>query len=129
LANPDLVGHTGNLEAVKRAVVSVDEALQKIIKKLLEVDGLAVIVADHGNAENMINLQLGTEAKEHTANPVPFVVVANGWEGYNLGIGDTTSANLDMVKPSGALTDVAPTILKLLGLPIPQVMTGKPLIT
>jgi 2,3-bisphosphoglycerate-independent phosphoglycerate mutase len=128
LANLDMVGHTGDLEAAKQAAVSVDEALRKIIKKLLEAGGLAVIVADHGNAENMINLNLGTVVKEHTANPVPFVVVANGLEGYNLGIGDTTSANMAVVKPSGALSDVAPTILKLLGLPIPDKMTGRPLI-
>jgi 2,3-bisphosphoglycerate-independent phosphoglycerate mutase len=125
LANADMVGHTGNLEATKLAVASVDEALKKIIKKLLEVNGLAIILADHGNAENMINLQLETIAKEHTNNPVPFVVVANGLEGYNLGVGDTTSANMTVVKPSGSLIDVAPTILKLLDLPIPEKMTGK----
>lgn len=129
LANADMVGHTGDLEATKQAVASVDEALKKIIKKLLEVNGLAIIIADHGNAENMINLQLESIAKEHTNNPVPFVVVANGLEGYNLGIGDTTSANMNTVKPSGALTDVAPTILKLLGLSIPDKMSGKPLIS
>lgn len=128
LANADMVGHTGNLEATKEAIASVDEALHKIIKKLLEVNGLAIIIADHGNAENMINLQLETIAKEHTNNPVPFVVVANGLEGYNLGIGDTTSANMALVQPSGSLVDVAPTILKLLGLSIPDKMTGKPLI-
>lgn len=128
LANADMVGHTGDLEATKQAVVSVDEALKKIIKKLLEANGLAIIVADHGNAENMINLQLGSIAKEHTSNPVPFIVVANGLEGYNLGIGDTTSANMASVRPSGTLIDVAPTILKLLGLNIPDKMTGRSLL-
>ncbi len=128
LANADMVGHTGNLEATKQAVASVDEALEKIIKKLLEANGLAVIVADHGNAENMVNLKLETIAKEHTNNPVPFVVVATGLEGYNLGIGDTTSANMTTVRPSGSLVDVAPTILKFLGLTIPDKMTGKSLL-
>ncbi|MEA3464220.1 MAG: 2,3-bisphosphoglycerate-independent phosphoglycerate mutase [Patescibacteria group bacterium] len=127
-ANPDMVGHTGNIQAAIKAIETVDKCLGKVVKACLDKDGVILVTADHGNAEVMFNMQTGMIDKEHTANPVPFIVVGRQFEGHNLGRQDTPSGDLSLVQPQGILSDVAPTVLKIMGLPKPKEMTGRSLI-
>lgn len=114
--NVDMVGHTGNIEACVKAVETVDASIGKLAGKVLSSDGVLLITADHGNAEEMINLQTGEVDTEHSTNPVPFIAIANKFVGKGLMLG------------TGILADVAPTILSLLEVPIPGSMTGRNLI-
>lgn len=112
-ANPDMVGHTGVLEAAKIAIETVDTCLGEIVDKVLEMDGAVFITADHGNAEEMIDYSTGAPMTSHTTNPVPFIYVANDAK--------------PMVE-TGKLCDIAPTMLEVMGVEIPAEMTGKSLI-
>lgn len=123
-ANPDMVAHTGNLEATIKAVEVVDDCLGKIVKEVLKQDGLLMITADHGNAEEVKNLQTGGIDKEHSTNPVPLWVVMNRLEGKSGVTGDIPSKDLSRVPPVGMLADIAPTFLTLLGIEPPEDMTG-----
>ncbi|HEU4963482.1 MAG TPA: 2,3-bisphosphoglycerate-independent phosphoglycerate mutase [Bacilli bacterium] len=107
-ANPDMVGHTGDLQAVIKAIEAVDECLGQVVDKILEMGGVCLITADHGNADVMIT-ENGEPCTTHTTNPVPFIVTR---EGVTL-------------REGGILADIAPTVLKLMELPQPQEMTGK----
>ena len=111
-ANADMVGHTGVWEAVIKAVETVDECVETVITKALESDYAIFLLADHGNADYEIN-EDGSPNTAHTLNLVPFFVIDNNWSGE--------------VKP-GKLGDVAPTILKMMGLQIPELMKGEVLI-
>lgn len=111
-ANPDMVGHTGNFAATVEAVAAVDDLLGKVVQKVLEKSGAIFITADHGNAEKMLDKVKNTPHTAHTSNEVPFVLV-------------TDKA---LTVHNGALQDVAPTILQLLGLEQPVEMTGQSLI-
>ncbi len=111
-ANADMVGHTGVWNAVIKAVETVDECVEKVVKKALEKDYTVFLLADHGNADFEINDD-GTPNTAHTLNLVPFFIIDNEWKGT--------------VKP-GKLGDVAPTILKMMGLDIPIEMKGELLI-
>jgi 2,3-bisphosphoglycerate-independent phosphoglycerate mutase len=108
-ANPDMVGHTGVVEAGIKAVETVDKCMARIIPKLLELDGKAIVTADHGNCEQMRNAD-GSPNTAHTSNLVHFIYVAN----------DAVRFRCE----DGILADVAPTLLFLLGLPQPKAMTG-----
>jgi len=110
-ANPDMVGHTGSLEAAIKAVETVDECLGKIVEKIHSVGGVCLITADHGNADMMI-MPTGEPCTTHTTNPVPFIVTKEGVE----------------LREDGILADIAPTVLSLLELPQPKEMTGQPVI-
>lgn len=112
--SPDMVGHTGNLEAGKKALKIVDAGVKEIIELLLKKNGQALIIADHGNAEEMINLKTGEIDTEHSVNPVPCILV-----GKNLGVKKISD---------GILADVAPTLLKLMGVKKAREMKGKFLI-
>lgn len=114
--NADMVGHTGNIEPTVKAVEVVDECIGKIASVALAHEGALIITADHGNAEEMVNLITGEVDTEHSTNPVPFIAVSSMFTGRS----QTLS--------SGILADVAPTILNLLGLPIPTTMTGRDLL-
>ncbi|MCR4312158.1 MAG: alkaline phosphatase family protein, partial [Candidatus Uhrbacteria bacterium] len=127
-ANADMVGHTGNLEATIKAVEAIDDCLGKIIDAVLEQDGVAFITADHGNAEEVLNLQTHQIDKEHSTNPVPFWIVGKQFEGKPSIAGDVPSGDLSLMPPVGMLADVAPTILAVLGIPQPPEMTGTPLL-
>lgn len=116
IAAPDMVGHTGNIEAAIKACEATEAFLAKIIPAVKALKGTTVITADHGNTEEMINLNSGEIDTEHSDNPVPFIVV-----------NDELAAKVKEL-PTGILADVAPTILKLLNLPAPQSMTGKVLV-
>ncbi len=120
-ANPDMVGHTGNIEAAKIAVETVDHCLGDLLKSATKVGGTVLITADHGNAEYMQD-EFGNPWTAHTTNSVPLIVV----EGEKRKIkGYATQLNL---RDDGKLADIAPTILSILGLPKPQEMTGESLI-
>ncbi|MEI7603961.1 MAG: 2,3-bisphosphoglycerate-independent phosphoglycerate mutase [bacterium] len=113
-ANPDMVGHTGNLDAAIKAVEVIDECMDRIYKKVLEMGGALIITGDHGNCEVMIDLQTGMPNTEHTTNPVPFIYVSK----------DAKPVELQF----GRLADIAPTICNLMKLQVPQNMTGRNLL-
>ena len=121
-ANPDMVGHTGNLDATVMAIKCVDQCLQKIMEATLAVSGVLIITADHGNAEQMINGRTGEIDKDHTTNPVPFLLIANEFRTEEILYTDYTA--LSSRVPEGVVSDVAPTILSLFGLPKPPEMTA-----
>ena len=110
-ANPDMVGHSGMLEPTIKAVEAVDECLGKIVDLILEKNGVAIITADHGNADEVVTLE-GKPMTAHTTNPVPVIVTKKGIE----------------LRDGGILGDLAPTMLDLLNIPQPEEMTGKSLI-
>ncbi|MCC6810208.1 MAG: 2,3-bisphosphoglycerate-independent phosphoglycerate mutase [Deltaproteobacteria bacterium] len=114
VANPDMVGHTGNLDAAISAVEAIDRALAKIVRTTLDKRGKVIVTADHGNVETMVDPETGEPHTAHTTNPVPFVLVDPARQGQRLA--------------PGVLADVAPTVLKLLGLPIPAEMSGRALV-
>lgn len=126
-ANPDMVGHTANREAVKKAVKTVDTCVGRMLDAVWEQGGATIIVADHGNAEKVRDLQTGEIDKEHTANPVPFVVVGEGFEQSNYSLPGIQTGFIPGV-PSGVLQDITPTILTLMGIEIPEGITGRSLI-
>jgi len=120
-ANPDMVGHTGNLEATVKALETVDSCLGRLLDSIGKMGGTAIIIADHGNAEQMWDEQ-GNPWTAHTTNPVPFILV----EGERRKIpGHGTEVEL---RSDGTLADIAPTILQILGLPQPEEMTGRSMI-
>jgi 2,3-bisphosphoglycerate-independent phosphoglycerate mutase len=109
-ANPDMVGHTGVIEAAVTAIETVDECLGQVVEAVHESDGACVITADHGNADNMLEPD-GSPNTAHSMNPVPLIVTADVGE----------------LRGGGILADVAPTVLALMGEEQPAEMTGRPL--
>ncbi|MDD5110143.1 MAG: 2,3-bisphosphoglycerate-independent phosphoglycerate mutase [Patescibacteria group bacterium] len=127
-ANADMVGHTGNLPATIKAVEVIDECLGRITGAVLERGGVLIVTADHGNAEDMVNLQTGAVDKEHSTNPVPCVLVGTAWVGQAAWRGsDVVGNDLSIITPSGVLADVGATVLHIMELGIPNEMTGRPL--
>jgi 2,3-bisphosphoglycerate-independent phosphoglycerate mutase len=122
--NTDMVGHTGNIDAAIKATEAVDKSVGEIIEKVLSFDGVAMITADHGNADVMFNMQTGQIDKEHSTNPVPFIMVGNEYAGRNFGWQNVVNSDLSLVQPQGILSDIAPTILKVLRIDKPENMTG-----
>ncbi len=122
--NADMVGHTGNISAAVKGIEFLDLCVGKIVDSVLAKDGVAMITADHGNADVMFNMQTGQIDKEHTSNPVPFIVVGNEYRGRNFGWQDVASEDLSLLQPQGVLSDIAPTILKVMDLDKPSDMTG-----
>jgi 2,3-bisphosphoglycerate-independent phosphoglycerate mutase len=109
-ANADMVGHTGKWAPTVEAVEVIDESLGRLRDAALKANALLAITADHGNAEEKLDAK-GNPLTAHTTNLVPFLLVANGLRGR--------------LADGGKLGDVAPTLLTLMGLPIPERMTGK----
>ncbi|MFA4819069.1 MAG: 2,3-bisphosphoglycerate-independent phosphoglycerate mutase [Patescibacteria group bacterium] len=126
-ANADMVAHTGNLPATVRAVEFLDQCLGEIIASTLEFGGTIFITADHGNAEGLVNPETGEIDKEHSARPVPFIMVSRDLEHKALR-GTTAAADLSQSAPLGVLADVAPTVIKIMALPKPDEMTGQSLL-
>ena len=112
-ANPDMVGHTGVLSAAIKAIEVVDECMGKVVDAVESMHGNLFILADHGNADIMIDEKTGEPYTAHTTNPVPFILVSD--ERHKL-------------REGGCLADVAPTLLELMGIPQPKEMTGKSLL-
>ena len=111
-ANPDMVGHTGSIPAVIEAVETADRCLGRIVERVAELGGVCLITADHGNAEQMLEADGVSPHTAHTTNPVPLIVTIPG---------ATLAAG-------GELADLAPATLQLLGIEVPVVMTGRPLV-
>ena len=111
-ANGDMVGHTGNLEKTIEAVEALDDCVGKVISKIEEVNGEAIITADHGNCEYMLDLKTGEAITSHSTFDVPFIVVSNRVKSLK----------------DGRLCDIAPTLLTLMGERIPEEMTGESLV-
>lgn len=111
-ANPDMVGHTGSLEAAIKAIETIDECTQKVVEAVENQNGVLLITADHGNAEQMIDYKTGEPHTAHTTNPVPLILV--GMENTKL--------------REGKLADLAPTMLQIMGLEKPEEMTGESII-
>ncbi|MFQ4145202.1 2,3-bisphosphoglycerate-independent phosphoglycerate mutase [Chlorogloeopsis sp. ULAP02] len=120
-ANPDMVGHTGQIEATIKAIETVDNCLGRLLASVNKVGGTAIITADHGNAEYMID-EGGNPWTAHTTNPVPLIVV-EGEKAKIPGHGGNVALRND-----GKLADIAPTILEILQIPQPQEMTGRSLV-
>ncbi len=116
LRQPDMVGHTGVLEAAEKAVFTVDICAHQVVKAVLDQGGVAIITADHGNAEQMADPETGGPFTAHTCNPVPFILIGESVRG------------LKLREEGGRLCDIAPTMLELLGLEKPPEMDGKSLI-
>ncbi len=114
-ANPDMVGHTGNLDAAVEAIRIVDNSLKRVVDAIIEQQGTAIITADHGNAEQMLEKDSHRPYTAHTTNPVPFIIVGETYAQVNL-------------KEGGALEDIAPTLLDILQLGKPPEMTGSSLL-
>lgn len=127
-ASPDMVGHTGNIAATIKAVEAADKALGDVVKHALANDGVVVVTADHGNAEEVVNIQTGEIDKEHSTNPVPLLVIGKDFLGQAGPGGDSPEGDLSLLPPVGVLADVAPTVLKLMKIPQPPEMTGTPLL-
>lgn len=128
-ANADMVGHTGILEAAKKAIEALDESFSRIVPAVIRANGAVLITADHGNAEQMFDLQTGKIDKEHTNNPVPCIMIAKELEGKSLGAVDSIGKDLSIMKPEGLLSDVAPTILELMDIQKPAEMEGRSLLS
>jgi 2,3-bisphosphoglycerate-independent phosphoglycerate mutase len=110
-ANADMVGHSGKIEPTVRAVEVVDACLGQIFKAVKRSGGAMIVTADHGNAEMLIDPVTGGPHTAHTLNPVPFIVVSDQDKSFGL-------------RTDGALQDISPTVLGLLGIPQPKEMTG-----
>ncbi|MFP4380526.1 MAG: 2,3-bisphosphoglycerate-independent phosphoglycerate mutase [Candidatus Sumerlaeia bacterium] len=114
-ANGDMVGHTGDIEAAKKAAEAVDKALKLVIGAILETGGQALVTADHGNAERMWNFEEDCPDTQHTTTPTPCMIVSEAFKDAKL-------------RKDGVLGDVAPTVLEMMGKPPkPELMTGKSL--
>ncbi|HEV8523007.1 MAG TPA: 2,3-bisphosphoglycerate-independent phosphoglycerate mutase [Terriglobales bacterium] len=114
-ANADMVGHSGKIEPTVKAVEAVDASLARIYAAVQRKGGAMIVTADHGNAEQMIDPATGGPHTAHTTNPVPLIVVSEQKNHFRL-------------RPDGALQDISPTLLSLLGIPQPKEMTGHSLI-
>ena len=111
-ANPDMVGHTGSLEAAIKAIETIDGCVERVVEAMEEKQGIILMTADHGNAEQMIDYKTGEPHTAHTTNPVPLILI--GMQGVKL--------------KEGKLADLAPTMLDIIGLEKPEEMTGNSLI-
>lgn len=127
VANADMVGHTGDMAATVKGLEVVDACLGRIEEAVREQGGLLAVTADHGNAEEMQNLKTHAMDKEHSTNPVPFVLVADALRGKMSASGEAPDGDLSFVPPIGVLADVAPTLLTLMGITPPPDMTGQTL--
>lgn len=125
-ANADMVGHTGDLQASIKAVQAVDKAVGKIYESVIDRGAVLIITADHGNIEEVIEPKSGRVDKSHSVNPVPFIVAGQGLARKNI----LTRGYLELASmvPEGVLSDVAPTVLELVGLQKPQEMNALSLI-
>jgi 2,3-bisphosphoglycerate-independent phosphoglycerate mutase len=120
-ANPDMVGHTGILDAAMKAVETVDLCLAKLLSSINKLGGTVLITADHGNAETMVD-ESGNPWTAHTTNPVPLILIEG--EGRKIpGHGGDVQ-----LRDDGRLADIAPTILEILSIPVPVEMTRRSLI-
>lgn len=124
-ANADMVGHTGNIAATRQALADVDKAIKELAGLAAKLNGVLVITADHGNAEEKVDWETGGIVKEHSRNPVPCTLVGSQ---FRLGEPRPDNFYLDQLSVAGVLSDVTPTLLSICGLTIPGSMTSRSLI-
>lgn len=124
LANPDILSHSGNFEVTVKGIEAIDKAVGKLVQSVIEKDGTMIITSDHGNAEAMLYKLSGESETKHNDNPVPFYLIAKEFERRR------SDADIEstMKQSSGLLSDVAPTILELMGIEKPVEMTGESLL-
>jgi 2,3-bisphosphoglycerate-independent phosphoglycerate mutase len=129
-APPDMVGHTGVYDAAVEAITETDAAVGTIAKAAEEAGYILLVTADHGNAEQMINLETGAPHTAHTTNPVPFIITGGPtkFKFITKETKEKSSSDSEEGEENGALCDVSPTILAIMGLPQPEEMTGRSLI-
>ncbi len=118
IANADMVGHTANKPAIIEAVETVDRELKRVVEKVVAMNGVAIITADHGNAEMNVDASSGELHTAHTLNQVPFVLIS-----------DLNAKRYSLKAKNGTLADIAPTILQLMDLPKPKSMSGQSLLS
>ena len=123
-ANADMIGHTGNFNATVSAIEILDKEMGQLMTESLKSDAVLIITSDHGNADEKTDLLTGQPQTEHTANPVPFYLIANDFKREK----NPEEIELGKIEVDGILADVAPTILELMGLKQPPEMTGKSLL-
>lgn len=126
-ANPDMVGHTGNFQAACQAIATTDACLGQVAATVLNGGGNLLITADHGNAEQMINPETGEVDKEHTTNPVPFILAFQDKKKQPTPVSLEVKIAYVAAQPTGVLADITATIINKLGLMKPQEMTGQDL--
>lgn len=119
-ANADIVAHTGNYNAAQTAVEVVDEQIKKIMDAVLKIDGVMLITADHGNCEKLIEADTGLPETQHNTSPVPVYIIGRQFAAPK----DDWDVDQTELESSGLISDVAPTILQIMGLPVPDEMTG-----
>lgn len=124
LANTDILSHSGSFETTIKGVEAIDKAIGQLIELVLEKNGIIIITSDHGNAEAMLYKSSGESETKHDDNPVPFYLVAKEFEGRR----SDDDIELTMKQSSGLLSDLAPTILELMGIEKPAEMTGESLL-
>ena len=127
-ANGDMVGHTGNLEATTGAVRILDECLGQLVSEVEQRGDMLLVTADHGNAEQLIHPDTGDIDKEHTANPVPLILVDSQRRTPGAHA-EGAKLSFQSIAPIGVLADVAPTALELINLQVPAAMTGRSLVS
>ena len=110
--NPDILGHTGNLDATINAIEELDKCIEKVVKAVEKKDGILIITSDYGNSEQMIDYETGEPLTSHTTNPVPLILIGAG----------------DIELKEGKLADIAPTMLDIMGINKPKEMTGESII-
>ena len=119
-ANPDIIAHTGNFDATVKAVKTVDAQLSELIKAIYAVNGILIATSDHGNAERLLDPRTGAAETKHDTSPVPVYLIAREWERPRDEFDIATSERESI----GVLSDVAPTILEIMGIQKPAEMTG-----
>ncbi len=128
LANIDNVSHTGDFKKTIKAIEFVDQSLKKIAQSVLNHHGILIITSSHGYAEQVFDLQTDLATTENTDNPVPFIIVGDEYAGKTIGLEEAPANDLSLLEPIGSILDISPTILHLMGLDIPEGMTGESLI-
>ena len=123
-ANADMIGHTGDFKATVKAIETIDDKIGQIMEAALKINGILIITADHGNADEKIDLLTGMPLTEHSANSIPFYLIGNDFKNEK----SQEDVEVGKLEVSGILADVAPTILELMDLPQPPEMTGKSLL-
>jgi 2,3-bisphosphoglycerate-independent phosphoglycerate mutase len=127
IANPDMIGHAGDLEAAKKAIEVTDECLRQLVDALTAENAAIIITADHGNAEELIDPASGGNDTQHSTRNVPVLFITRELDGK----GDTGRSleSLAQEAPIGTLVDIAPSVLYLLGIEKPTEMTGSRLVS
>lgn len=128
ISNLDILASTGDLGALKKSVSLLDKALAKIAQAVLDAKGAVLVTSAYGNAEKMLAVNIGEVDCEVSDNPVPLIIVSENYKGKTIGLKDLINNDLSLLETSGSLSDLAPTIIKIMNLSQPLGMNGASLI-